>query len=96
MFGQHFGFRWHTEQSLLAGSVELGSGLGDAGSWRLVAASELHQKLVRRADAVVCIRIKGEVGPREGPSVRLDLSKTGICGVIPLSFTSHARFGAEP
>ena len=30
------------------------------------------------------------------PSLRLDLSITGICGMILLSFTSQPRLAAEP
>jgi hypothetical protein len=30
------------------------------------------------------------------PSLRWDLSNTGICGSIPRSWTSQAKFSAEP
>jgi hypothetical protein len=39
---------------------------------------------------------KAESARENVPSVRLDLSKTGMCGVMSFSLTSQARLSAEP
>ena len=56
----------------------------------------LPQLLAGRADVGVAAVVVGEVGPLKVPSWRSDLSKTGMCGSIPRSWTSQARFSAEP
>jgi hypothetical protein len=81
---------------LLAGAIEACAFGGDAGPWGSVGPPELDQLFARRARISVPFGIESKVGARIFPSVRMDLSKTGMCGVIFFWLTSQARFSAEP
>jgi hypothetical protein len=72
-----------------AGAIESCPLGRDAASWNGVGASELDQLFARRARVTVALR-------ENVPSVRLDLSKTGMCGAMSFSLTSQARFSADP
>ena len=62
----------------------------------VVHGSSCVQQLVVRADIDVAFLVKDEVGPREVPSSRRDLSITGMCGSIFLALTSQLSVSAEP
>jgi hypothetical protein len=67
-----------------------------AGSRHRELPAVAPQELSARAAVGVARSIVGEVVTREGASVRLDLSNTGICGSIPRSLTNQSSISAEP
>jgi hypothetical protein len=68
----------------------------DAASGNGVCASELNKLFVRGACVTVTSVSKTKSWRENVPSVRFDLSKTGMCGAISLRLTSQARLSAEP
>src|SRR3984885_13903168 len=68
----------------------------DAAWWGCVGAPKLDQFLACGAHVTAALGIEGEAARDNVPSVRLDLSKTGMSGVIPFCLTSQARLSAEP
>ena len=79
-----------------AGAIE-SCALGcDAASGNGVSASELDKLFARRARVTVAFGIEAKSARENVPSVRLDLSKTGMCGAMSFSLTSHAKLSAEP
>jgi hypothetical protein len=79
-----------------AGKIDPRTFRGDAAPGSRVGPTELNQFLARRAGVTVVLGIESEVGAGNVPSVRLDLSKTAMRGVMSFSLTNHARLSAEP
>jgi hypothetical protein len=69
---------------------------GDAGPWGTVGAPELDQLFASRGQVLSIPFGKVKSARENVPSVRVDLSKTGMCGLIFFCLTSHAKLSAEP
>ena len=76
--------------------IAIGFGGAVAKCIAVVHGSSCVQKLIVRADIDVAFLVEDEVGPREVPSSRRDLSITGMCGSIFLALTSQLSVSAEP
>jgi hypothetical protein len=68
----------------------------DAAPRGRMGSSELNQFFARRAGVTVALASKTKSARENVPSVRFDLSKTGMCGAIPLCLTSQAKLSADP
>jgi len=81
---------------LLAGAIADGAVLADiAAALREVAVAGA-QAITGRTDIAVVAQVIAEVRRAKVPSLRVDLSNTGMCGWMSRSWTSHASISAEP
>jgi hypothetical protein len=90
------GFEFAGVAIQFAGAIEPCPLGRDAASGNGVGASELDKLFARRARVRSRSASKAKSARENVPSVRLDLSKTGMCGAMSFSLTSHARLSAEP
>ena len=90
------GFEFADIAIQFAGTIESCALGRDAAPGGRIGSSELNKFFSRRAGVTVAVGVKDEIGPGERAIGRFDLSKTGMCGTIPLCLTSQAKLSADP